>query len=171
MNTVLRVLVCVVVIGFISSPALSTPFVTPAQPVNIGVGEVKQIGLTLEPSGFPLGAFNLIFGVAGNIGLEIVEFAGDPSFFGSADLAGGRFSIAGDFLQAPRSTPVVLGSVTVRGLAAGGQLLLTDHSNVTDFETFQNTAIGGAIVTVIPEPGTMALVTTGLIAIGLRRRR
>ena len=80
-------------------------------------------------------------------------------------------TLQGDFLSTPRlpDTIITVGTVTVRGAAPGTSLVLT-----AEFTPLSGDAIiigPSGVATVVPEPGTLALVALGVAALAITGRR
>ncbi len=142
-------------------------------PADIALSPTETtIVFTVDPFDTPLSGFVLNF-FAATSGIELLSFG--TTFSPSFDPANGLVGVAGIF-AVDQVDPFVVGTLVVRGLTAGAELILSASSNYTGGSPdFMDIPAGGAapVAMVIPEPtalGLLGLGTFGLALLGRRRR-
>ena len=194
-NTILKrriatSLFTLLVAGAASAVTMFTP--TLGEPFQITVGQTIDIEMRLE-TGDLVGAVNAIFDSAGlTINTCTAITTGAPDMMCN-DLGGGKWQGTGsDFGGDGILNLDVLLTINVTGNAVGGvvtlltkdlPLVMPENSNFTlcpttlfncliipdGMETaFDNE--GSVLVEVVPEPGTAALVSVGLVSLAILRR-
>ena len=158
-----------------------TPPGQPPTPDDIALSptETTTIVFNVDPIDTPLSSFVLNFS-APTSGIELVSI--DSTFSPTLDPANGLAGFAGTF-GVDQTAPFEVGSLTVRGLLPGAQIILSANSNYTDSE-FMDIPAGGPtpVAMVIPEPSALGLIglgtfglvlglgTSGLVLLGRQRR-
>ena len=150
-------------------PALATPMVV-GSPDNVHVGQSVMLDIMALPSGTPVGAFNLVFSFSNIADMSFDSLVCGAGLLCSQSSTG--FSVSGEFASTALTTSLSIAQVGVTGLMLGGKLNLLTGSNFTNFDTFQDIAVGPAVVAevVVPEPSSMLLLGTGLASFFARRR-
>lgn len=158
-------------------------------PDDAALSGVSAADLFFTPAGSPVGG--IFYAPAASMGLDTFGHNRDSIdaliMFDGGDLEGPSFQPGVDyalFSLAPGSASLLPGTLTPTGLSAG-DIFFTDFSGSFGVYAY-GTDIGllpgpGGIpfqqqsnvdaLTVIPEPGSLALIGLGLIAVGARRRR
>lgn len=162
-------------LGLVAIPASADPILD-VTPSTIDLSpSLTVITLQVDPADTPLSALVLtLSGLAS--GLEIVGIAPlDPFIFTSGPtLTGGNWEASfGGFFPTDRTGSFAIGTVTVRGLTPGTDLVLTGDWTGPG-PGFPSILIPPTIVgTVVstPEPTTGALLSLGLLALAGWRRR
>jgi hypothetical protein len=122
----------------------------------------------VDPADTPLSGFLLNFSAA-TAGIELVSI--DTSFNPTFDPQNGLAGFAGTF-GTDQTELFTVGSLTVRGLTPGAELILTENSNYTDAQLMPVTAGGPRpVAMVVPEPTTLALMTLGSLGLAFAGRR
>jgi len=126
--------------------------------VNAGT---TVLDLTLDPEGVTTGAWLVALS---SVGLSIDSISsvvpGGTDCFGLTAAS----SFDAQCANLPLTGVAVVAQVTITGQA--GDTLSLFAGNITDFNTFEDTLITpGVLATVVPEPGSLALATLGLLGL------
>ena len=138
-----------------------------ASPSEVGLG-VSVVDLTLDPETASAGAWLAILeGTGLSIDSIVVVTPGGTDCGGLISAA----SFDGQSASMPLNSAAVVAQVTIHATSVGGTLSLVS-GNITDFNTFEDTAFTpGVLVTVVPEPGTALRFTGGLAGLASAGRR
>lgn len=161
-----KLILPLIAIGLLAPVAASAATITTSTPI-VGLG-TTTVDLTLDPQGVSTGAWLVVLGATG---VSIDSISGvvpaGTDCFGLTSAS----SFDGQCASMPLNGGAIVAQVTITATLVGGTLSLVS-GNITDFNTFLDTGFTpGVLLTVVPEPGTLALMTMGALGLVWSGRR
>jgi hypothetical protein len=166
-----NLLLCLPALLLLAPEALAAPMLT-ATPSSIALAQT-MITINVDPNGSDVSGLQVTLSAL-TTGLPILAIGStDPVYFLSGPTANGPNTEAGfiGVFPSDRSTPFTVGTLTVSGITAGTPLMAQGTFTVFDASGLNDLLFGPiTVATVVPEPGTAALIGLGFaLLVALRR--